>query len=276
MPPVVRGLIFASVIAFFGQSALMPQESMNLLALHIWGAANFAPYQILTHMFMHANLAHLFFNMLALYMFGSILEVVWGARRFLTYYLVTGIGAAFLYMATAYIELRPTLQATDSFWEQPAPDNIDALNQSEYIQMSIAFSCVEQPEGAICVGADTFFQNLAILSETPEDRRTSNQVAAYLSEIRPYILDVHRAVGASGAIFGLLLAFGVLFPNQILRIYFVVPIKAKYFVVLYGALELYMGLRNSPGDNVAHFAHLGGMLFGIILLYQWGYLRRRK
>ena len=76
-------------------------------------------------------------------------------------------------------------------------------------------------------------------------------------------------VGASGAVFGILLAFGMLFPNTLLYIYFAIPVKAKYFVIVYGALELYLGISNNPADNVAHFAHLGGMLFGFLLLKYW-------
>ena len=167
---------------------------------------------------MHGNLLHIFFNMYAVFMFGSVLENVWGPKRFLTYYVFTGLGAAAIQLLVYYFEITPVLDQVNGLLTQTK----DYLEQSQIIE----------------------------------------QRNAYLNR---YIV-----VGASGSLFGLLLAFGVLFPNAELMLMFIpIPIKAKYFVAGYGAIELFSGLNNNPADNVAQFAHLGGMLFGFILLMIW-------
>ena len=166
---------------------------------------------------MHGDFTHLFFNMFALWMFGKILENLWGAKRFLTYYMITALGAAALHLAVSQFQI---------------------------------FQLIENPE--ILELAKKGLYN------------TSNMNSLRLTQ-----LVSTPTVGASGAVFGILLAFGILFPNTLLYIYFAIPIKAKYFVMIYGALELYSGLSNNPADNVAHFAHLGGMLFGYLLLKYW-------
>jgi len=175
---------------------------------------------------MHGNFTHLLFNMFALWMFGKTLENVWGGKRFLTYYMITGIGAAFVHLGVSQYEIL-------SLQSQISPNELSDL--------------LENGGGLLAN-----FQNysypimgkLNLLINTP-------------------------TVGASGAVFGILLAFGMLFPNTLLYIYFAIPVKAKYFVIIYGIMELYAGISNNPADNVAHFAHLGGMLFGFILLKYW-------
>ena len=167
----------------------------DYLGLHFFMADRFNAIQLVTYMFMHGGFTHLFFNMFAVWMFGRILEQVWGPKRFLFYYLACGIGAGIIQEVVQYIEYDTVLSAYD------------------------------------------------------------------------------RIVGASGAVYGILLAFGMLFPNQPMFIFpLPFPIKAKYFVIGYAVIELYSGLANSGADNVAHFAHLGGMIFGFILIMYW----RRK
>ena len=161
-------------------------------------------------MFLHDthSIGHLFFNMFAVFMFGRVLEMTWGPRRFLLYYLATGVGAALVQELT---------------WL--------------YTVSSYAAS-----------------NGLSIMQQVALDPGVSMLVT----------------IGASGAVFGVLLAFGMLFPNAPLYVMFVpIPIKAKYFVVIYGLIELFMGVANFTNDNVAHFAHLGGMLFGLILILYW-------
>lgn len=212
LPPVIKNLIIINVLMFLLTMAL---ENMNVpltgyLGLFPVQSPLFQPYQIVTHMFMHGGLGHIFFNMFALWMFGSPLENVWGPKRFLTFYLVTGLGAAALYMGVNAYEVYQLQQTA-------VAGGVDALAAKSALNFALS---------------------------------------------RP-------VVGASGAVFGVLLAFGMLFPNTLLYIYFLFPIKAKYFVIIYGAIELYMGFANNPADNVAHFAHLGGMLFGFILIKLW-------
>ena len=175
---------------------------------------------------MHANFTHLLFNMFALWMFGKVLENFWGAKRFLTYYMFTGLGAAALHLGVSQYEilnLKSQINTADLNYLLENGKSILENNQNY---------------------SNEFMGKLNLLVNTP-------------------------TVGASGAVFGILLAFGMLFPNTLLYIYFAIPIKAKYFVMIYGLLELYAGLSNNPADNVAHFAHLGGMLFGFILIKYW-------
>lgn len=213
LPLVVKNLLIINGLFFLGtwSAASVGVDLGDILGLHYPLSESFRPYQLITYMFMHGSFMHLFFNMFALWMFGNTLENAWGPKRFLTYYIITGIGAAICHYTIVHFEIQQVI------------DNINASNFS------------------------------------PEE------VTMYTREV----MNAPVVVGASGSVFGILLAFGMMFPNTLLYIYFAIPIKAKWFVVLYGAAELFSGLKGSPGDNVAHFAHLGGMLFGFILIKYW-------
>jgi membrane associated rhomboid family serine protease len=159
--------------------------------------------------------------MLAVFMFGAVLENVWGPKRFLMFYIFTGLGAALAQLAVYYFQITPKL---------------------EYLDM--------------------------LLSQAKTYQEQSQVI-----EVKKELLNSYVVVGASGSLFGLLIAFGIMFPNaELMMLFLPIPIKAKYFVAIYGGIELFSGLRNNPEDNVAHFAHLGGMLFGFILTMIW----RRK
>ena len=223
-PPVVKNLIIINALMLVGYYAIGATFNVNLnreLGLYYFESPFFRPYQIITHMFMHGGIGHLFFNMFALWMFGKVLESVWGSKRFFIYYLVTGLGAAFLHMLVMYFQFHPAVA------EFKAAAGVDVVT-------------TQMVESMLAQG---------------------NQLGMSLAI---------PTVGASGAVFGVLLAFGMLFPNTRLILLFPpIPIKAKYFVIGYGVLELYLGL-SQPGSNIAHFAHLGGMLFGFILIKMWG------
>jgi membrane associated rhomboid family serine protease len=209
LPPVIKNLLIINILMFAATKVLKESlgiDLINILGLHYVTASDFKPYQFITYMFMHGNFSHLFFNMFAVWMFGSVLENTWGAKRFLFYYIVTGLGAAAVQYVVFYFQIQD-------------------LNEQ--------YSGIEF----------THFK-----------REMVNRMVI---------------VGASGALFGLLLAFGMMFPNTMLYIYFLFPVKAKWFVIAYGAIELFTGLSNNPMDNVAHFAHLGGMLFGFIIIMIW-------
>ena len=227
--PIVKNLIIANILVLLAQWVFANSFRIDLsdyFALHYFGSKGFHPHQLVTHMFMHGGLGHIFFNMFALYMFGSVLERVWGPKKFLFYYFATGIGAAVLHEAVNAIEI------------------------------SVLASKMN-PETVAMVKS----QGLEILHQ---GKNYSNVLAGKLN-----LMINTQTVGASGAVFGLLLAFGMLFPSTPLYLMFIpVPIKAKYMVIGYGALELYLGLAGKM-VNVAHFAHLGGMLFGFILIKYW-------
>jgi len=229
LPPVVKNLILINVlllIATWTAKSVFGFDLTNILALYFPKSDQFKPVQILTHMFMHADFWHLFFNMFALYMFGGILENVWGPKRFFIYYMVCGLGAALTHETVIAFQYNQLAQSI-------GPENLQRV-------LDEATTLFKQGQGF----ADPAMLKLQILLNTP-------------------------TVGASGAIFGVLLAFGVLFPNtQLMLLFPPIPIKAKYFVLGYGAIELYLAVTQ-PGSNIAHAAHLGGMLFGYILIRYW-------
>ena len=212
LPTVTKNLLIINVLCFFGMLVAKRYgiDVENLLGLHYFLASDFNLSQLISYMFMHANFQHIFFNMFAVWMFGRVLEQVWGPKRFLTYYLICGIGAGLIQELVQYLEYAFTLS------------NYDSVN------LGIAGGIIPMEE----------------------------------------YLNMMTTVGASGAVYGILLAFGMLFPNSQMFIFpLPFPIKAKYFVIGYAVLELFLGLGG--GDGVAHFAHLGGMLFGLILIIYW-------
>lgn len=215
IPAITKNLLIINVLLFvayfvFGRLGI---DLNDALGLHFFLSSDFHVYQLFTYMFMHAGWTHIFFNMFALWMFGRIVESVWGPRRFLFYYLACGIGAGIIQMIAQFI----------SFY--------------------------------------------AIASEEiPGFGFGDIMTVVHNSEM---VLNSWTTVGASGAIYGILLAFGMLFPEERIFIFpLPVPIKAKWFVALYAGLELVLGL-GMPGDSVAHFAHLGGMLFGYFIIRYW-------
>lgn len=230
LPPVIKNLLIINGLLFFG-AYVMEGFGIDLnqyLALYFPTSPNFMPHQLVTHMFMHANLEHLFFNMFALWMFGAVMENYWGGKRFLIYYMATGLGAAALHLG---------------------------VNFGEYLY----YQDILKSSGF--TAAD--LQKLLATGSWSESLTASREVIERYYEINNF-----PSLGASGAVFGILLAFGMTFPNQYIYLYFFVPIKAKWFVILYGAFELINGVFNS-NDGIAHFAHLGGMLFGYLLIKHW-------
>lgn len=215
--PVVLNLIIINILVYFAQVALGGNTDTNrvidLFALHHYNSVEFRPYQIITHMFMHGGLFHLLFNMLGLWMFGSTVEKIWGAKRFLLFYLICGVVAALTQMASyAY-----------DFWEY----------------------------------------DHAILGDE-------------LSGLYQEALRRNATVGASGAIMGILAGFGYLFPNTTLFIMPIpVPIKAKWAIMGLIAVDVFGGFSRVPNDNIAHFAHVGGALAGLLLVMYWNRSNRR-
>lgn len=198
--PVVKNLLIINVIMYLA-TVLIGDTMYEKFSLFYFSSPFFKPYQLVTHMFMHGGFTHIFFNMYTLFIFGNVLERVWGGQKFLFYYFVTGIGAALLHLGVMYLQLGGYAQSGD-------------------------------------------FAGIQSILLTP-------------------------TVGASGAIYGLLLAYGMLFPNNIMQL--IIPpiaLKAKWFVIIFGALELLLGL-SGRGGNIAHFAHLGGMIFGYFLIIYW-------
>lgn len=276
LPPVVKNLIIINALMVFIQFVLgrMGIDLADYLGLHYWRSVYFKPWQFVTHMFLHGSandlngtILHILSNMFALWMFGSILENIWGPKRFITFYLVCGIGAALLHIGVVAYEFHTIEQAFMRYQQNPNADQFNLFvsqhaKYSEYLQ--------------------TFNMQWQAMPSANFNNESVSAINRYLTGMRnpetgahmPGLFD-EATVGASGAVFGILFAFGYLFPNTLLYIYFLVPIKAKYVVAAYALFELTSGIRNSAGDNVAHFAHLGGMLVGFILLKIWNKNNRR-
>lgn len=212
MPTITKNLIIINVLFFFG-GIVATKYGLNLnnyLGLHFFLAEDFNLAQLFTYMFMHSGFDHIFFNMFAVWMFGRVLEQVWGPKRFLFYYILCGVGAGLVQELVQYIHYVTELSAYDSV-----------------------------------------------------------NIGGTIIPMKEY-LNYMTTVGASGAVYAILLAFGMLFPNNSIFIFpLPFPIKAKYFVIGYAVIELILGISNNAGDNVAHFAHLGGMIFGFILIMYW-------
>lgn len=228
IPPVTKNLIIINLILWVATFLFKGRVDLNdYLGLHFWQASNFNLAQLVTYMFMHdtsslgQGLIHIGFNMFNLWMFGRMLEQALGSKRFLIYYMVCGLGAAFVQEAVWLFTWASTPMLTNG---------VSAMS-------------IDQIQSMV----------------SPEE------LAGYAD----MVLNSMVTIGASGAVFGLLLAFGMMFPNlEMFIIPFPMPIKAKWMVVGYGALELFFGVSGSM-SGVAHYAHLGGMLFGILLILWW-------
>jgi membrane associated rhomboid family serine protease len=261
MPPVVKNIIIINALVLLAQYVLgrFHYDLDNMLGLHYWKSYYFKPWQLLTHLFMHANVMHLVSNMFGLWMLGSILENMWGGKRFLMFYLICGLGAAFCHLMVLHFEYASIEKAFVAFQQSPTLDHFQQFLSSNGLSGGKFLTSWQQDPG------NTSYANDAI-----------SQIYQYLHGVT--VNGVHHpgmydepTVGASGAVFGVLFAFGYLFPNMELFIIPIpFPVKAKYFVTVYALIELYSGIANSAGDNVAHFAHIGGMIFAFIILKIWG------
>ncbi len=226
MGPAVKNLLIINVLMFLAK-VVLENQGVNLgqiLGVHYPSSQYFKIWQPITHIFMHANFNHLFFNMLSLLFLGVHLEKYWGTKRFLIFYFFTAFGAEFLHLGIQGIEL---YQATGTFF----PD-------------------------LTIVSVDYFSGMVEYHTQVPNAGLVVN---TYLTP----------TVGASGALYGLIMAYAYLFPNTEFLLYFAIPVKAKWLALGLGLYALYSGWDNNPGDSVAHFAHLGGMLFGFIILKYW-------
>ncbi|MBU0487670.1 MAG: rhomboid family intramembrane serine protease [Bacteroidetes bacterium] len=235
-------------------------DLIDILGLHYFSAESFKPYQLITYMFMHGGFSHILFNMFAVWMFGSAIENIWGPKRFLIFYLITGLGAALTHYIVMYFDIQPVLAIVDQLLAQPDPVTLQAfLGSPDFVI----------PSYEVQELANAFVKNYNTLLQAGDTAGALQLSVDFMTQYREAFLNAPVIVGASGAVFGILLAFGMTFPESKIYIYFLFPIKAKYFVIIYGAIELFAGISETPGDNVAHFAHLGGMVFGLLLILLW-------
>jgi membrane associated rhomboid family serine protease len=249
---IINGLFYLAQVTF-SKGAVPVFSFEDTLALHAWQSDLFKPWQLITHMFLHGDFYHILGNMFALWMFGSILENVWGAKRFLTFYLICGLGAAFIHLLFLSYELTP-------------------------IMKDYALVLQQQNDPVSFVDAMTSFgrkynmgfneEALSFLKADPSNTLMTDKV---LEAVTTYYNNrINTAtLGASGAVFGILAAFVYLFPNTYIYLYFLVPVKAKWLGLLYFSYELFFALQNSAGDNVARWAHIGGAIVGLLIVITW-------
>jgi|SRR5688572_4555033 len=264
LPVAIKNLLIINAILWLAENVFSNQLGFSFnqtFGLYYPESELFRPWQYVTHLFLHGNFLHLFSNMLALWMLGTVLENLWGSKRFLIYYFVTGLGAAFIHTLSGWYEIQHLQNVVDNY--AAAPNIMDFLSLIKNNMLYFQGENLATIRNFI-----DFWEN------RPDDPALAAQSVSFAQDLVTLKMNI-PTVGASGAVFGVLLAFGMLFPNTVIYLYFALPIKAKYFVILYGLFELYSGFSNNPGDNVAHFAHLGGMLFGFILIKIWNKKNRR-
>jgi len=250
--PAVRNLIIINIlIALLGFGGL---KIADLLSLRNINSEGFAPYQFFSYMFAHGGFGHILFNMLGLFFFGPMLEKIWGPQKFVFFYIFCGVGAAFIYSGVNYYEIYQIELLARAYVLDPNPDSYTAFiygNVPTYLQDI------------------DFINNFA---ENPNDfgliERSKIDAVSFIK----WKTENSYMLGASGAVLGVVTAFGLINPNHEIYLMFIpIPIKAKYLVIFYAAYSVYAGIQKTPGDNVAHFAHLGGMIFALILIQYWKY-----
>lgn len=217
--PAIFNLIIINTLVYLAQKLITTFDVTQWGSLHYYNSALFKPHQIVTSMFMHDpdDFFHLVFNMFALWMFGSMLEKIWGSKKFILFYLICGIGASLV------------------------------------IELFIPFS------------AEQFVKNLDAM---PDGLTRPEVIEAYKQQ--------YMALGASGAIMGVMAAFAYLFPNTELYVMFIpIPLKAKYVIPVFILIEVFEGVHQFKGDNVGHFAHLGGAFIGFLLVLFWNRTNRK-
>ena len=254
LPPVVKNLLIINALFFLATLSFKSTFGIDLekmLGLYYFRSDLFQPYQFVTYMFIHADFWHLTFNMFALWMFGYLLENVWGPKRFLTYYMLTGIGAGIAQTIVQLWSMSSMEAAAVAYNQTPSLDSFVILVNHHFPHY---YSTLQ-----------TF---IIAWTSSPQSPEFTQQSLSYVHQLVQLGMNV-PTIGASGAVYGILLAFGMMFPNMLVYLYFLVPIKAKWIVIGYFAIELFYGISNNPNDNVAHFAHMGGMIFGLFLILFW-------
>lgn len=268
LPPVVKNLILLNGLMWAASIAIgyfWKFDLVDLLGLYFPTSENFHPYELVTHMFMHAYIDphsggiyfwHIFSNMFALWMFGSVLENVWGAKRFLFFYLSCGLGGALMHLGVTWWQVHQMQVVVQDYIEHPGIPQFATLaaKYDNFLNMKEVQKFIDA------------------WKLSPDSASFINQSINYASGFPNLIADI-PIVGASGAVFGVLIAFGLLFPNTYLYVYFFLPVKAKYFVIFYALFELFAGVGGAQ-DGIAHFAHIGGAVIGFIIVKYWNRNRR--
>ncbi|GIV39779.1 MAG: rhomboid family intramembrane serine protease [Thermonema sp.] len=254
VPPITLALLASNLLMYFVYH-YTPLGNAQLLELYPFQSSLFRPHQLFSYMFLHANFWHLFGNMFGLYVFGALLEQVLGDKRYLILYLVCGIGAGVAQNGVRYWEYKDLQNDKIAFLSEPTPAQFRA-----YIEEHVGKE--EELNPAFVEFMHAYERNPENSSYIATAKQYARSIAQQQSEV--------PTVGASGAIFGIIMAFALLFPNlRMMLLIPPIPIKAKYLALLYAGFELYSLIQSNPNDNIAHFAHLSGMIFAYLLIKYW-------
>ena len=257
LTPVVKNLLLINVAVFLISSFIGLSNLNSILGLYYYASPSFKPFQIFSYMFAHGGFTHLLFNMLGLFFLGPLLEQFWGSKKFLIFYLVCGIGAGLIYNGINFTQIKPMESAMASYEYSPSPEAF-----SDYVKKYYTFRNQQ------------VYQLYEDYYDNPNNTTLIAETTQVVRDIYSLKLGIPM-VGASGAIYGLLMAIALLFPNtQFMLLFPPIPIKAKYLALILGGIALYSGFQDNAGDNVAHFAHLGGMIFAFVMIQAWKKDRR--
>mgnify|MGYP001627179043 CR=1 FL=1 len=251
LTPVVKNLLILNIVLYFVAAYFLPYLN-SIFALYYVQSPGFLPTQFLTYMFMHANGWHLFTNMFGLFIFGPLLEQFLGPKKLLTLWMVCGVGSGLLYSGYTSYRMHQLDSTISEFYQDPSPEKFSGfVSKNRHLFKSAVYDFID------------------VYSRNPTDRALIQRAKENMSAIRENQASIPM-VGASGALFGVLIAFGLFFPNTELFLLFPpMPVKAKYLVLFYGLYTVYNVINNNPVDNVAHFAHLSGLIIGAVLVYYW-------
>ncbi|MGP8213980.1 MAG: rhomboid family intramembrane serine protease [Bacteroidia bacterium] len=241
-PPVIKNLLIANILAYIATLMLGSQfDLVDKFGMHYFESSKFHFYQIITCMFLHDGFLHIALNMYGLWLFGQMIENYYGSKRFLLLYFICGIGAGIIQEASLYVYYHHIFKILETFNSEPSLPAFDVVT-SKYFTGIRGYP---QPQ-------------------------TIDDAKMVLKDLYQFSIDNSNTIGASGAIFGVLIAFAMIYPEvQLFLMFIPIPVKAKYAIPGYCIIELYSGLAGNAGDNVAHFAHLGGALFGVIMVLYW-------
>ncbi len=249
LTPVVNMILLINV-ALFGAQYFGGLDLSGALGLPHISSTLFRPYQLLTHLFVHANFRHLLINMLVVFSFGPVLEHTLTSKRFAVFYIAAGLGAAAMYAGIHAWEMSSAETLCKDYLNHPDPKSFHAY--LSHFPRSIY---------------QAFYQFAQAFSNHADDPAYIEESKSIVKELYTFKAD-RPVLGASGATFGILTAFAILFPSAEVLVY-AIPIQAKNLIILYTLYEAYAGIQNSPSDSVAHFAHLGGILFGYLFIRFW-------
>ena len=260
LTPMVKNLLIINVAIHLILTVLggLGDKLSEMGSVYYLFSDNFFIFQHVTYMWLHGGFMHLLFNMIGLIVFGPMLEQVWGYKKFLIYYLIVGIGAGLFYGAADIVQNRTLEGDTEQYISNPnVEDFYKFIHKHKYPNISL--ESLEKLE----YFADNYY-------EYPDNSNYEEESVSYVKTIHYRKTEGHSMLGASGAIMGILLAFGMLFPNRELMLLIPpMPIKAKYLVFIYGAYQVYKAINPTQGDNVSYLTHIGGLLVGFLVLKYW-------